>query len=759
MRYSLALAYVCVAFIAGLCGASLGIPLWLPVLVIPLALWDWHLGNPKRAVLVMVCLAACGLGGWRYERTAYHDAPGQVGHYVWRRVQIIGVVDGEGQSAGLGENLPISVEQLAVNGRPVGAQGRVLIHYTGPQALEYGDRVTLQGLLEPPYTVPGFDYRAYLAGQGIHAVMSFPGLTLDGHGAGNPIQALAYGLRDALRRAILGMLPHDMAALLIGILLGAPTRSLGTLTAPFIRAGLIHVVAISGLKVALVAGTVSRLCRRLPARIRPFPSLAAVSLYTLVSGATASGLRAALMWGLAVIALSLGRRSDVWVSLGLVAAAMLWWNPLLLHDVGFQLSVVGTAGIVAFTLFFERRLHGLPPLLRESTAVTLAAQVATLPLTMAGFGQISLIGPLANGLLPPLLGPIMALGGLAALVAMPLPGLGHVLAYALYPWLAFFSGATRLLASLPFAATPPLPLSGWVTGAYYAGLLILSRRMAPSSVTQMTVGPLSLLARWPARFLAAGLLAISVALFAARPAAWATIWLEGVGGDQVLLLQTPSGQAVLLDGGQNPTLLQAVVGAHLPFWQRDLTILLVSQPDLRHLGGLVGLNTLYHSDEVFDPGAVYPSVTYARWHGVLRDAGVREQHARTGMRLDLGAGNWIDVLAPDMVNLDDPIAPAAYRFHVGRLTVLVVNRQAVDGDPTPLQADGTCLDSLVLPDKANPVGATTLVNILKPRLIVLPQDGSVIAADLAPLPKGTRLRQAGEGAELALTTQNGTCAR
>jgi beta-lactamase superfamily II metal-dependent hydrolase len=376
---------------------------------------------------------------------------------------------------------------------------------------------------------------------------------------------------------------------------------------------------------------------------------------------------------------------------------------------------------------------------------------------MAGFGQISLIGPLANGLLLPLLGPIMALGGLTALIAVPLPAVGHLLAYALYPWLALFSGLTQLLAGLPFAATPPLPLSGWVASAYYAGLLIVSRRLAPSSATRMTLGPLSVLARRPARFLAAGLLAIAVAMFIARPPARASIWLEGVGGDQALLLQTPSGQAVLIDGGQNPALLQAIIGAHLPFWQRDLTAVLVSQPDSHHIGGLVGLSTLYRIGEVFDPGAVYPSITYARWHGVLRDAGVRERRARTGVRLGLGAGDWIDILAPDTVNLDDPIAPVAYRLHVGRLSVLVVNRKAVAGDPTALQADGRCLGSLVLPDKADPVGAAALVNALKPRLVVLPQDGSVTAANLAPLPRGTRTWLAGEGAELALSSQTGAC--
>ena len=127
------------------------------------------------------------------------------------------------------------------------------------------------------------------------------------------------------------------------------------------------------------------------------------------------------------------------------------------------------------------------------------------------------------------------------------------------------------------------------------------------------------------------------------------------------------------------------------------------------------------------------------------------------LRLYLGAGDWIDVLAPDAVNLDDPSAPVAYCLHLRRQTVLVVNRQAVDGHPTMLQANGSYLDSLVLPDRSDPINAGTLVRTLKPRLVALPQDGSVSAADLAPLPKGTRTWLAGEGAELALSSQAGAC--
>ncbi len=757
MRYPLALVYVSLSIVTGIWGASVGVPGWLPLVGLPLVLLAGRRGGPQLVFVVLSCLLAMGAGDWRYTRTAYHDGPGEVGHYVGHAVSLTGVVDGEAQSAGLGENMPVSVEQFAVDGKIIQAHGRILVHYTGPLILEYGDRLTLSGTLEAPDNPPGFDYRAYLANQGIHAVLSFPRLTIVSHNAGNPLQAIAYRLREALRKAITGMLPHDLAALLIGILLGAPTRSLGRLTTPFVRAGLIHVVAISGLKVALVAGTASRLSRRLPARIRPFPPLATVGLYTLVSGATPSGLRSALMWGLAVIALSVGRRSDVWVSLTLVAAAMLWWNPLLLHDLGFQLSVTGTAGIVVFTPFFEHPLRWMPTVFRESTAVTLAAQLATLPLTMVGFGQISLIGPIANGLLLPLLGPIMALGGITALIAVPLPGLGHLLAYLLYPWLALFSGATQLLAGLPFAATPALPLPGWPAAAYYAFLIFLGRRRGPISLTRLGAGPLNAITRRPLRVAAVLILAVSASLAVARPPAQAALWIEPLKNDQALILQTPSGQTVVINGGEDPPSLQAALSTHLPFNQRELTAVLVTQPDLHELGGLRGLNALYPIDQAMEPGAVYPSVTYARWHGELRDAGVRDRKARTGLRLDLGDDTWIDVLEPAAVNLDDPTPPVGYRIHLGHLTALVVNAEALEDDPTPLEADGACLDAVILPSTKDPSSAVSILLNLRPKLVVLPRDGSIQPADLAPIPKGTRLRLPILGKELALRSQDGAC--
>ncbi|MDB5075167.1 MAG: putative Competence protein ComEC [Chloroflexi bacterium] len=282
-RYPLALAYCSVAFLAGLFWTSAGLP--LAVLTVPavtVSLLLLPAGRWQLALLVLACGVATFLGAWRSEATRYHDGPGKIAHYIGRSAVLVAVVDGEPQPGGHGENFQVNVESAQISGHPIHAFGQVLVHYTGAQHVEYGDRLTLTGRLLQPFSAPGFDYRAYLARRGVFATIDFPLLRIDARGVGNPIQGFALHLRDILRHTIDGMLPHDEAALLIGILLGAPTKSLGTLTALFVSTGMIHIVAISGLKVALVAGVLSGLCARLPARIRWAPALVGVCLYTLV---------------------------------------------------------------------------------------------------------------------------------------------------------------------------------------------------------------------------------------------------------------------------------------------------------------------------------------------------------------------------------------------------------------------------------------------------------------------------------------------
>ncbi len=765
-RYPLALVPVSICLLAGMYAGSLGLAPVLPAAIGLAAAVPLLRHRRYLAVLLFLSGLAATLGTCRYQSVSYRDGPDQVAHYAGCAGTVVGVVDGEPQAAGRGTSFTVQVETLTLKDATtaVAVHGRLIVYYAGQQDVTYGDLVSLTGSLALPTNPPGFDYRAYLAHLGIRVTQDYPVLSIQERGRGNALQVIAYWLRDAIKRAIDGMLPHDAAALLAGILLGAPTRSLGTLTAAFVAAGMIHIVATSGLKVALVAGVFSRCAATLPLRVRWLPPLIAVSAYALVSGATPSGLRAALMWMLGLAALQLGRQSYVWVSLSVVAAAMAFREPELLWDTGFQLSVAGTAGIVAFSGPLEHRLHRLPPVLRESIAVTLAAQFATVPITAAGFGQVSLVGPLANGLLLPLLGPIMGLGGLAAITAVASPAAGHLLAYLVFPLLMVFIDTVRLLSALPLAALATPALSVAFALGYYALVIALALRKPATHLPTLGRGTSFMRAlKVVPPGLAAGCLvtAITIPIVLSRPPERPQLTIAGSGGSTVEFIQGSRQLSIIVDGGALPSPLKAMLGRHLPFWQRGLSAVFASRADASHLGGLAGLTSLYEVGTAFDTGTVFPSAAYASWRAELRDAGLKRYRARAGMRVDFGDGVVVDVLEPATLSVDDDPPPVAYRLAIGRLTALVLSREAIAAEPTQLAADGSCLDLLVLPAGADVDSAIAVARFLHPRIVVLPQttaSGSApTAAQLRAALPGVRTWTAAEGSELTLRASDGSC--
>jgi len=198
-------------------------------------------------------------------------------------------------------------------------------------------------------------------------------------------------------------LPAPHAAVLLGIVLGVRQGIPSDLQNALIATGLIHLLVLSGLKVAVFARILQGALKPILGRHATWPAIALIGLYALVGGATPAAVRAAIMGGLAITASRLGRPSHVWTSLAVTAAAMLAWHPELAWDVGFQLSFAGTAAIILLTPAIERRLPHMPAVLREPFAVTCAAQVGTLPMMATDFHVLSPIAPIANALTLPIL--------------------------------------------------------------------------------------------------------------------------------------------------------------------------------------------------------------------------------------------------------------------------------------------------------------------------------------------------------------------
>lgn len=290
--------------------------------------------------------------------------------------------------------------------------GRVRVAAGSQPHLHSGDSIRLTGRLNLPPHFSDFDYRNYLAKDGVYSTMNRPGLTITATG-GSFTHYLGI-VREGFTAQLQSLFPAQPGGFLLGILIGERTGLSNELVQAFQRTGTIHVLALSGYNISILIAVVIGLTGRRPAVL--WISFVLIGLFVLLVGPAASVVRAALMGSFLLLGQLLGRPQAAILACMITAAAMLGVSPWALrYDLGFDLSFLATLGILTLEPLIRPRLLWLPALLRETTAATLAASLPTLPLIALSFGRVSLIAPLANALVVPLI-PWLMLGGFAVTI-------------------------------------------------------------------------------------------------------------------------------------------------------------------------------------------------------------------------------------------------------------------------------------------------------------------------------------------------------
>ncbi len=244
---------------------------------------------------------------------------------------------------------------------------------------------------------------------------------------------IAQQVREKVQRIYAHALGQDEAALLLGVVLGVKSPMSQTLLSAFKTTGVMHVIAASGMNVTLVGaflvGLLGKWMRRQYVGIL---TISVIALYCLLAGLQPSIVRAGIMASFALIGQLYGRQYSGWYGLFLAGCIMLLLNPILIFDVGFQLSFTASLGILVIQPLISSRFLG------GDVATSLSAQIATLPILLGVFGQYGVLSILVNALVLWTVAPLMILGGIGAIIGLVWQPLGSGITLLTLPLLFYF---------------------------------------------------------------------------------------------------------------------------------------------------------------------------------------------------------------------------------------------------------------------------------------------------------------------------------
>ena len=500
MTSSKTLFWFCISFILGIALQSFTkIPhtlLW-GILICGFALIVASFLVKKEAAMIGFCLLFLVLGITRLqisEFTIANDAIAKL-HDKPEKITLQGKIIDEPDVRAAYQKLKVAV-------------GRSLVLVTLGRYPEYHylGTITLIGKLKTPPEFDGFSYKDYLKKDGIYSVMDYPAIELVSTKHQYTILTYAYEKILFVKKALLQSLdanflpPHS--DLIKGVVFGNDKNMAKEIKDQFNITGLSHITAVSGTNIIILINILMVVLLALGFwRGQAFyGAVALIWLYIVMIGLPVSGVRAAIMGSVVLLAEKLGRQNTSSRLIVLTGALMLVQNPLLLfYDVGFQLSFLASLGIIyikplidyGFTrLFLDRKqIGGQPKTISKSLkffldilSVTLAAQIVTMPVIVYNFGRLSLVAPITNILVLPVVEVLTILGIIVAAIGVFSTALGFIVSLPCLFLMSYILKVVEIF-SKPWAALAVNNVPWVLLAGYYILLFALikffQRRQKP----------------------------------------------------------------------------------------------------------------------------------------------------------------------------------------------------------------------------------------------------------------------------------------
>ncbi len=478
--------YCLIGFIGGIAGRSffalpvfyIYILFFVGIVILLITIIAGRRSGGKGLVFgLMIIFLAIGVGRFELgEWLRAKDADKRIESYNEQTVDFIAVVADEPDARTDHQKLTLGTRALWLGTEEVEVKGKVLAKVGLYPQYEYGDELLVNCKLRTPEPIEDFAYDKYLARYNVYSLCYSPRIKKLGSDQGDWLKDQLYSFKAYFSQKIAVVLKEPYAAFMGGLLLGAKKGMPPDLVEVFNKAGITHIVAISGYNITILAVIFSAMALRMGiSRKRSFwLILIGVGFFVFITGAPASIVRAAIMGMIVLLAKKIGRPSQARNVIVLSGALMALVNPkVLVFDGGFQLSFVSTLGLIYISPLLTRLFRFLPEAftLRESASSTVAATIATLPLIIFLFGRLSIVAVIVNMLVLPFIPLSMLVGFITGVGAMIWLPLGEVLGWVSWLVLHYIILVAEFFGGLSWASVDMPQVEGWVMVAGYVGLV------------------------------------------------------------------------------------------------------------------------------------------------------------------------------------------------------------------------------------------------------------------------------------------------
>lgn len=324
--------------------------------------------------------------------------------------------------------------------------GNILIKVEKFQKFEVGDVCKISGTLVEPKNSENFDYKKFLKNKGIYFLMEYPKMECENFSKKYILRRWLVDLKQKVIKNVEKYLNEPQSSLFVGILMGEDRLFSGSFDSYIRIAGISHIVAASGYNVTILLIVLNSFLRFLPKRLRIAISIMLIWCFCLLSGVSASIVRACIMASITLVGLLWGRKGSIHVVFFLCIFIFVLFNPKIVFDVGFQLSCCATGGLIYLlpSITNALKISSKEGFFVDTVLTTISCTITTLPISIFTFQTFSMWSVVANTLVLPVIESTMLFGALGLVLS------SHFLMYVVNLQLKYVEIVVQLIGSSGF---------------------------------------------------------------------------------------------------------------------------------------------------------------------------------------------------------------------------------------------------------------------------------------------------------------------